>query len=92
VWDLPRRSSSTAPPASHHTTRTTPPPALAVQETTKKEKKTVKISDQKGIKTTGGKLRKGMGSESDQLLQLTGFAVHLHSCLLIRAEELIQAS
>jgi hypothetical protein len=29
-----------------------------------------------------------MGSKSDKLLQLTGFAVHLHSRLLIRAEEI----
>jgi hypothetical protein len=31
---------------------------------------------------------KGVGSKSDQLLQLTGFAVHLRSRLLIRAEEI----
>jgi len=38
------------------------------------------------------KPRQGLGSVSDQLLQLTGLAVHLRSPLRIGAEKSIQAS
>jgi len=64
-------------------------PAPAAQTTSKADKeKIVKISEGKRIKTTGANLRQGMGSKSDQLLQLTGFAVHLRSRLQIGADEI----
>ncbi|RLN35478.1 uncharacterized protein C2845_PM03G18630 [Panicum miliaceum] len=73
--------------AAHHCSLLVSTPAA--QTTSKADKKKIiKISDEKRIKTTGVKLRQGMGWKLDQLLQLTGFAVHLRSCLQIGAEEI----
>jgi hypothetical protein len=52
-------------------------PAAQITRKKIKEKESIKISDEKASKRTIVKPRQGLGSVSDQFLQLTGLAVHL---------------